>query len=67
MKRDALLASPFFHHMSNEELDKIIGFATERRVPRGTVLFCKGDEGSSMMAVLSAASASPRSPPTARR
>ena len=52
MKRDALLASPFFHHMRAEELDEIIGFATERRVPRGTTIFSKGDEGSSMMAVL---------------
>ena len=51
MKRDALLASPFFQHMRNEELDEIIGFATERRVPRGTTIFSKGDEGSSMMAV----------------
>jgi CRP-like cAMP-binding protein len=53
MKRDALLASPFFQHMGNEELDEIIGFAVERRVPRGTVIFSKGDAGSSMMAVLS--------------
>jgi len=52
MKRDALLASPFFAHMRTEELDEVIGFATERRVSRGTVIFGKGDEGSSMMAVL---------------
>ncbi len=52
MKRDALLASAFFQHMRNEELDEIIGFAVEKRVPRGTVIFSKGDEGSSMMAVL---------------
>jgi CRP-like cAMP-binding protein len=52
MKRDALLASPFFQHMGPEELDEIIGFAVERRAPRGTVIFSKGDEGSSMMAVL---------------
>jgi CRP/FNR family cyclic AMP-dependent transcriptional regulator len=52
MKRDALLASPFFQQMRTEELDEIIGFAVERRVPRGTVIFSKGDEGSSMMAVL---------------
>ena len=32
MKHDALLASPFFQHMSAEELDEIIGFATERRI-----------------------------------
>jgi CRP-like cAMP-binding protein len=53
MKRDALLASPFFRHMKTEELDAIIGFAAERRAPKGTVLFTKGDPGSSMMAVLS--------------
>jgi CRP-like cAMP-binding protein len=52
MKRDALLASSFFQHMQNEELDEVIGFAVERRVPRGTVIFNKGDDGSSMMAVL---------------
>jgi CRP/FNR family transcriptional regulator, cyclic AMP receptor protein len=52
MKRDALLASPFFQHMRAEELDEIIGFATERRFSRGTVIFTKGDPGTSMMAVL---------------
>jgi CRP/FNR family transcriptional regulator, cyclic AMP receptor protein len=52
MKRDALLASHFFSHMSAEELDEIIGFAVERRLPRGTSIFSKGDAGSSMMAVL---------------
>ncbi len=52
MKRDALLASPFFQHMSTEELDEIIGFAVERRVPRGAVIFSQGEAGSSMMAVL---------------
>ncbi len=52
MKRDALLASPFFQHMREEELDEIIGFAVEKRVAKGTVIFTKGDPGSSMMAVL---------------
>ncbi len=52
MKRDALLASPFFKHMRLDELDEIIGFAAERRLPRGTMIFAKGDPGSSMMAVL---------------
>lgn len=52
MKHDALLASPFFQHMNAAELDEIIGFATERRVPKGTVIFTKGDGGTSMMAVL---------------
>ena len=52
MKRDALLASQFFRAMRVEDLDEIIGFATERRFPRGTVIFGKGDPGTSMMAVL---------------
>lgn len=52
MKRDTLLASPFFQHMAEHELDEIIAFATERRVPKGSVIFTKGDPGSSMMAVL---------------
>jgi CRP-like cAMP-binding protein len=52
MKRDALLANPFFHHMSTAELDEVIGFAVERRVPRGTLIFSRGDDGSSMMVVL---------------
>lgn len=52
MKHDALLASPFFQHLSAEELDEILGFAVERRVPKGTVIFSKGDPGTSMMSVL---------------
>ena len=52
MKRDALLASPFFQQMRNEELDEVIGFAVERRGPRGTLIFSKGEDGSSLMAVL---------------
>jgi CRP/FNR family transcriptional regulator, cyclic AMP receptor protein len=52
MKREALLTSPFFRHMRADELDEIIGFATERRCARGTTVFSKGDPGTSMMAVL---------------
>ena len=52
MKREALLANPFFHAMRPDELDEIISFATERRFPRGTTIFNKGDPGTSMMAVL---------------
>jgi CRP-like cAMP-binding protein len=52
MKHDALLASPFFQHMSAEELDEIIGFATERRISKGTTIFTKDDPGTSMMAVM---------------
>lgn len=52
MKREALLASPFFQTMRPEELDQVIDAAIERRVPKGTVIFTKGDPGTSMMAVL---------------
>jgi CRP/FNR family cyclic AMP-dependent transcriptional regulator len=51
-RREALLVSPFFRQMRPAELDEIIGFATDRRVPRGATIFAKGDAGSSMMAVL---------------
>jgi len=52
MKREALLASPFFRSMRPEELDEIIGFTTERRFARGTTIISKGDPGSFMMAIL---------------
>jgi CRP/FNR family cyclic AMP-dependent transcriptional regulator len=52
MKRDALLASPFFRPMRPHEIDEIIGFAVERRAARGSIIFNKGDDGSAMMAVL---------------
>ena len=53
VKRTALRNSPLFQAMQPEELDAILGFATERRVRRGQMIVQKGDEGSSMMAVLS--------------
>lgn len=52
MKRDTLLASPFFRPMRPEELDEILGLAREQRVARGAAVFAKGDPGDSMMAVL---------------
>ncbi len=52
MKRDALLASPFFQRMLPHELDELISTSSERRAPRGTVIFTKGDPGASMMVVL---------------
>jgi CRP/FNR family cyclic AMP-dependent transcriptional regulator len=52
MKREALLASPFFNHMQPGELDELIGSSAERRVSRGTLIFSKGDPGSFMLAVL---------------
>lgn len=39
--------------MTSAELDQILELATERRVRRGQTIFQKGDEGTSMMAVLS--------------
>ena len=53
VKRTALRNSPLFQAMQPEELDTILGFATERRVLKGQMIVQKGDEGSSMMAVLS--------------
>ena len=52
VKRAALQASPLFAAMETAELDEILGFATERRVRRGQMIFQRGDNGSSMMAVL---------------
>jgi CRP-like cAMP-binding protein len=52
-RREVMLASPFFQAMRPEELDAILGFASERRCARGSTIFLKGDPGSSMMAVLS--------------
>ncbi len=52
MKRDTLLASPFFQHMLPRELDELIAGSHELRASRGMVIFSKGDPGSSMMAVL---------------
>ena len=51
-KRAALLGSPLFAAMRPEELDEILKFASERRVRRGQTIFQRGDNGSSMMAVL---------------
>jgi CRP/FNR family transcriptional regulator, cyclic AMP receptor protein len=53
VKRTALRTSPLFQAMLPEEMDAILGFATERRFRRGQTIFQKGDTGSSMMAVLS--------------
>ena len=52
VKRAALLASPLFAAMQPEELDEILKFALDRRVRRGQTIFQRGDEGSSLMAVL---------------
>lgn len=51
-RRAALLACPLFQAFRAEELDEILRLAVDRRIPRGQVIFQKGDAGSSMMAVL---------------
>jgi CRP-like cAMP-binding protein len=51
-KRAALLGSPLFAAMQPAELDEILKFASERRVRRGQMIFQRGDNGSSLMAVL---------------
>ncbi len=51
-KRAALLSSPVFETTKPEELDEVVKLSSERRVPRGGSIFQKGDEGTSMMAVL---------------
>ncbi len=51
-KRAALLASSLFAATRQEELDEILNFASERRVRRGQTIFQRGDNGSSLMAVL---------------
>src|SRR5581483_6626957 len=51
-KRAALLGSPLFAAMRPAELDEILKFASERRVRRGQMIFQRGDNGSSLMAVL---------------
>jgi CRP-like cAMP-binding protein len=51
-KRAALTSSPLFQAMKPGELDEIVKLSSEKRWPRGATIFQKGDEGSSMMAVL---------------
>jgi CRP/FNR family cyclic AMP-dependent transcriptional regulator len=51
-KRDALLVSPLFDTMQSAELDDILKFASEKRYRRGQMIFQRGDNGSSLMAVL---------------
>lgn len=48
-----LMTAPLFQAMTPDEMDAILDMATERKVRRGQMIFQKGDEGSSMMAVMS--------------
>jgi CRP-like cAMP-binding protein len=52
-RRAALQGSALFAAMRPEELDEILRFASERRMRRGQMIFQRGDNGSSMMVVLS--------------
>jgi CRP-like cAMP-binding protein len=52
-KMSALLTAPLFQAMRPEELAEIVRFSSERRVGKGATIFQKGDDGSSLMAVLS--------------
>ena len=51
-KSAALLNAPLFQAMRPEELAEIVRFSSERRVGKGATIFQKGDDGSSLMAVL---------------
>jgi CRP-like cAMP-binding protein len=53
IRRAALLASSLFQALRAEEIDEVLAFATERVHQAGSVIFQKGDDGSSMLAVLS--------------
>lgn len=48
-----LMTAPLFQAMTPDEMDAILDMATERKIRRGQMIFQKGDEGSSMMAVMS--------------
>ncbi|MGE0415946.1 MAG: Crp/Fnr family transcriptional regulator [Acetobacteraceae bacterium] len=52
-RRASLLKAPLFQAMTADELDAVLELATERKFRRGQTIFQKGDEGTSMMAVLS--------------
>lgn len=51
-RRAVLLRSPLFQAMTEDELDATLKFAVERHWTKGGSIFQKGDDGSSLMAVL---------------
>jgi CRP-like cAMP-binding protein len=51
-KLAVLLASALFQAMRPDELEDILGLATDRHYARGTLIFQKGEAGSNLMAVL---------------
>jgi CRP/FNR family cyclic AMP-dependent transcriptional regulator len=51
--RDALADSDVFGALTDEELDRLIGFGHTVLHPRGKIIFQRGDPGDSLMVVLS--------------
>ena len=52
-RRDVLAATPLFHSLVREDLEALADLAAERRAPRGTVVMRQGDDGASMMVLVS--------------
>lgn len=52
-RRDVLAATPLFHSLAREDLEALADLAAERRAPRGTVVMRQGDDGASMMVLVS--------------
>ncbi|HET6468485.1 MAG TPA: Crp/Fnr family transcriptional regulator [Geminicoccaceae bacterium] len=51
--RDALSDSDVFGALTDEELDRLIGYGNTVPYPRGRIIFQRGDPGDSLMVVLS--------------
>jgi CRP/FNR family transcriptional regulator, cyclic AMP receptor protein len=51
-RREVLRQIPLFQAMRPAELEQVLDFAKEQRVRKGTVIYQKGDEGSSMAVVM---------------
>lgn len=51
--RDALADSDVFGSLTDEEIDRLIGYGNPIRYPKGRAIFQKGDPGDSLMIVLS--------------
>jgi CRP-like cAMP-binding protein len=52
VKREMLRQVPLFQDLRPAEIEQVLGFSAEQRVARGTLLFQRGDPGSSMMVLL---------------
>jgi signal-transduction protein with cAMP-binding, CBS, and nucleotidyltransferase domain len=53
-RRQVLRCSALFARLPDDELDAILKYAAIRRYAANAQMVCKGDSGSSMMAVLRA-------------